>query len=49
MITGIEILSHNQIVLCDHINDRIKLFDGIGEFKGKLNLRYHPSLGLSCD
>ena len=38
MITGIEIMPDNHIVLCDHRNARIKLLDGTGQFRGNLNL-----------
>ena len=42
MITGIEIMPNDHIVLCDHTNDRIKLFDRTGEFEGNLNMQSAP-------
>ena len=42
MITGIEIVSDNHFVLCNHRNTRIKLFDSTGKFRGNLNLEAPP-------
>ena len=42
MVTDIEVMPNDHIVVCDHKNDRIKLFDSTGDFKGNLSLQSSP-------